>query len=57
MLGFIADYASGDIQVQEAEIAQADWFHLGQLPKHPPAQTISGFLIRQYQRERGFLLP
>ena len=57
MLGFIAEYASGDIQVQEAEIAQADWFHLGQLPKHPPAQTISGFLIRQYQRERGFLLP
>lgn len=55
MLGFIADYASGDIQIQEAEIAEAGWFHLSDLPKHPPAQTISGLLIRQYQIERGYV--
>lgn len=54
MLGFIAEYDSGDIRIQETEIAQAGWFDLAHLPQHPPAQTISGHLIRQYQIERGF---
>lgn len=55
MLGYIAGYESGQIQIQEDEIAQANWFHLADLPQHPPAQTISGYLIRRYQIERGFL--
>lgn len=54
MLGYTAAYESGEIQLQKEEIAQANWFHLADLPHHPPAQTISGFLIRRYQIERGF---
>ena len=52
MLGFIADYADGEIHILPAEIADAQWWSVDQLPQHPPAQTISGFLIHHYLNER-----
>ena len=54
MLGFIAEYAGGEIQRQESEIAHARWWDLDNLPKHPPAHSISGWLIHQYRQERGY---
>lgn len=33
MLGFFADYESGDLVLQEDEIAEADWFTPDE---HPP---------------------
>ncbi|MEJ2073574.1 MAG: NAD(+) diphosphatase [Reinekea sp.] len=40
MLGFHAEYAGGEIIPAPGEIAQADWFDINDLPKHPPAQSI-----------------
>lgn len=45
MLGFVAHYKSGEIQVDGVEITEADWFSLDALPQVPPPLTISGKLI------------
>lgn len=45
MLGFHADYASGDIVCATDEIADARWFHYGRPPNVPPSTAISGWLI------------
>lgn len=50
MLGYFAQYESGDIQVDGEEIAEARWFHYSDLPNIPPEASISGQLIRSYVR-------
>jgi len=56
MLGFHAEYAGGDIQCQEEEIADARWFALDNLPQIPGRMAISRWLIDAYLKERGFPL-
>ncbi len=51
MLGFHADYASGDIVCQEGEIADARWFKYSDLPGVPPATAISRWLIDHFVDE------
>lgn len=54
MLGFVAEYHSGEIKVDGDEIVEADWFDADNLPLVPPAQTISGSLIQTFlKRVRG----
>lgn len=48
MLGYFAEYVSGDIVCQPSEIADAGWFHYSELPLIPPASSISGQLIQHY---------
>lgn len=48
MLGFHAEYASGDIVCQEGEIADAQWFKPDNLPQIPPKTAISGWLIDEF---------
>lgn len=48
MLGFQAEYKSGDILIDEEEIAEADWYHYRQLPLVPPTESISGQLIQGF---------
>ena len=49
MLGFYADYVGGDIIPEEAEIEEADWFDVDELPQVPSAQiSIAGELIENY---------
>ena len=48
MLGFVAEYASGDICVDGYEIGHAEWFRYDQLPTIPPPETISGKLIQLF---------
>ncbi len=48
MLGFHADYAGGDIVVQEEEIADAQFFHYTELPQIPPAGSIAYALIQDF---------
>jgi len=48
MLGFHADYASGEIVCQEGEIADARWFKYSDLPGVPPAIAISRWLIDHF---------
>lgn len=45
MLGFTADYAGGDITLEEAEIAEAGWFRADNLPGLPPKPSIARRLI------------
>jgi len=46
MVAFTAEYASGEIRVDENEIAEARWFGPGdRLPELPPTQSISRALI------------
>lgn len=53
MLGFHAEYAGGDILCQEDEIADAQWFPLGDLPAIPGKMAISRWLIDSYLNLRG----
>lgn len=52
MLGFTAEYDSGEIVLQDDELLDAGWWSLDDLPKHPPAFTIAGWLIREYKKTR-----
>lgn len=54
MLGFVAHYKSGEIQVDGVEITDANWFPPHALPQVPPPRTISGKLIDVFlQRVRA----
>ncbi|WP_218353871.1 NAD(+) diphosphatase [Alteromonas lipotrueiana] len=45
MVGFVAEYAAGDICIDEREIVDAQWFEFTRLPKTPPKESIAGRLI------------
>ncbi|WP_096085863.1 NAD(+) diphosphatase [Agaribacterium haliotis] len=51
MLGFIADYAGGELNIDENEIVDAGWYSKHNLPQLPPEHTISRQLI-DYALER-----
>lgn len=53
MLGFHAEYESGDIVLQEEEIADAQWFNCRQLPSIPGKVAISRWLIDAYLSRLG----
>ena len=49
MLGFYADYKSGDIVPDEEEIEYADWFNINEIPAVPnPGISVAGELITGY---------
>ncbi|SHG06169.1 NAD+ diphosphatase [Microbulbifer donghaiensis] len=48
MLGYLAEWAGGDLAPDREEIAEAAWFHYSDLPEIPPQQTLSGQLIRKF---------
>jgi NAD+ diphosphatase len=48
MLGFHAEYESGEFNLQEEEIADANWFHYLDLPTRPAMVSISGWLINDF---------
>ncbi len=52
MLGFHAEYAAGEIDMQPEEIEDARWFRVDRLPLLPPAQSISRYLIDLYVARR-----
>lgn len=45
MCGFLADYDSGDINIDQHEIVDAKWFDFDELPNIPPTFSIAGQLI------------
>ncbi|MBW0148904.1 NAD(+) diphosphatase [Marinobacter arenosus] len=51
MVGFFADYAGGELVLQEDELADADWFLPGDTPPVPPQTTIAGRLIRAMEHD------
>lgn len=51
MIGYYADYHSGEIVVDEEEIAEARWFHYRDLPRVPPIGSLSGKLIQAFVQQ------
>ena len=50
MLGYFAEYKSGEIIPDKVEIDQANWFDVNNLPNVPPSNvSISGKLIEAYK--------
>jgi NAD+ diphosphatase len=47
MVGFLADYDSGEINVDGHEILEAHWYPFDDLPNIPPHFSIAGQLIAQ----------
>ncbi len=45
MCGFVADYAGGEIRLNDNELADAKWCKLDQLPTLPPKRSIARWLI------------
>ena len=51
MVGFTADYASGEIHVQREELKKCAWFHRDHLPTLPEKLSIARRLIDQWKGE------
>ena len=47
MMGYTAEYDSGEITLCEEEILAADWFTLENMPETPPTRSIAGQLIER----------
>jgi NAD+ diphosphatase len=52
MIGFQAEYAGGDLVLQEDEIAEAAFYPFDQLPLLPPAGSIANRMIDQIINEK-----
>jgi NAD+ diphosphatase len=52
MLGFIADYAGGEITIDNNEIIAADWFDREHLPTLPSPMSISRALVEDWISSR-----
>jgi NAD+ diphosphatase len=48
MAGFVADYAGGDITVQQDELEDARWFRREEFPVLPPRRSIARWIIDSY---------
>jgi NAD+ diphosphatase len=53
MLGFTADYAGGDFHLEDAEIAEAEWFAAHSLPNLPQKPSIARRLIDAFVAENS----
>lgn len=54
MVGFNADYVSGEIEIQEEEIVEAGWFSPNELPPVPRGgMSIAGWLIEDWLHRVG----
>lgn len=53
MIGFMADYDTGEIRPDGVEILDADWFKAEEMPILPPRFTIARRLINQFLEEIG----
>ena len=52
MLGYFCQYEKGEIILNDAELEDARWFNINELPIIPPDSSISGQLIRSYIEDR-----
>jgi NAD+ diphosphatase len=61
MVGFLADFDSGDIKVDGKEILEAHWFDVDELPNIPPKLSIAGQLIEhtleEIKHQKDIIIP
>ena len=55
MVGFTAEYESGEIKLQEEELNHADWFTIDNLPLLPQKLSIARQLIDWWIRKQKSL--
>ena len=53
MLGFSCEYESGEIKIDEKEIAEANWYRYDKLPYVPPSTSLSGLLINSFVEDHS----
>jgi len=51
MIGFLADYAGGEVQIQDDELHDARWFSPPDMPQLPPSDSIARKILRWYETE------
>jgi NAD+ diphosphatase len=51
MIAYTAEYAAGDLTLEEAEIEDAQWFTAANLPNIPPRMSISRHLIDDFVQQ------
>jgi NAD+ diphosphatase len=51
MIGFTAEYLSGELELDPTEIAEAGWFRADALPNIPGRISIAGRLIKRFQEK------
>ena len=51
MIGFTADYVSGELHLQEEELSRAGWFDREHMPQIPDKMSIARELIDNYIKE------
>ena len=52
MIGFTAEYESGEIEIDDIEIGAADWFSKDSIPEIPPHGSISRILIEDFLKRQ-----
>ncbi|HET7092218.1 MAG TPA: NAD(+) diphosphatase, partial [Thermomicrobiales bacterium] len=57
MLGFTAKWAAGELTPDPAEISEAGWYGIGDLPQIPQKMSIARRLIDDWARRRGWEIP
>jgi NAD+ diphosphatase len=53
MVGFMARYTEGDIEIDAAELSDARWFTRGALPELPPSFSIARQIIEMWRAATG----
>lgn len=48
MIGYMADYAGGELRLDRVEIEAAGWYRAGNLPGLPPRLSIARRLIEAF---------
>ena len=51
MLGYIAEYAGGEIRADGTELLDAKWFCPPDMPNLPPSDSIARKIITWYEKE------
>jgi len=52
MIGFIVDYAGGELRIDPSEIEDAGWYKIDDLPQLPPRVSIARAMIDEFVAER-----
>ena len=53
MLGFYADYVSGEAHPDGTELETLGWFHADHLPKIPPVGSIARRIIEDFKAKHS----
>ena len=53
MVGYFAEYESGELKLQESELSKGGWFHKDALPTIPEKLSLARMLIDRWLEEHA----